>query len=71
MSAEENVYELAAARALALYAQQLIEPYQQDAGPANQQAIYKMVQSLGCVQIDSLHVVERSQYLVLWSRLGN
>jgi uncharacterized protein YcaQ len=26
---------------------------------------------LGCVQIDTLNVVRRSQYLVLWSRLGS
>ena len=71
MSAKEKVYELKAARAMALNAQQLIEPYQQDREPANQQVIYQTVQSLGCVQIDTLHVVARSQYLVLWSRLGS
>ena len=29
------------------------------------------VERLGCVQIDTLQMVQRSQYLVLWSRLGN
>ncbi len=29
-----------------------------------------MVRQIGCVQIDTLQVVHRSQYLVLWSRLG-
>lgn len=30
-----------------------------------------MVRRLGCVQIDTIHVVARSPYLVLWSRLGS
>ncbi len=34
-------------------------------------AIYKTVDLVGCVQIDTLHMVRRSQYLVLWSRLGS
>jgi uncharacterized protein YcaQ len=29
------------------------------------------VDQLGCVQIDTLQMVQRSQYLVLWSRLGS
>jgi len=33
-------------------------------------ALYETVTRLTCVQIDTLHVVRRSQYLVLWSRLG-
>ena len=32
--------------------------------------IYDIVSQIGCVQIDTLHMVRRSQYLVLWSRLG-
>ncbi len=32
--------------------------------------IYSVVDSIGCVQIDSLQIVRRSQYIVLWSRLG-
>ncbi|KAF0107671.1 MAG: hypothetical protein FD146_1705 [Anaerolineaceae bacterium] len=32
--------------------------------------VYQTVEQIGCVQIDTLHVVRRSQYLVLWSRLG-
>jgi uncharacterized protein len=29
-----------------------------------------MVERLGCIQIDTLNLVQRSHYLVLWSRLG-
>jgi uncharacterized protein YcaQ len=31
--------------------------------------IQQVIEQIGCVQIDTLHVVRRSQYLVLWSRL--
>lgn len=71
MSAEERVYPLAAARALALHAQQLSEPMPQGGELPGEKEIFSAVARLGCVQIDTLHVVERSHYLVLWSRLGN
>ena len=32
--------------------------------------IYETVNRLGCVQIDTINVVERAHYLTLWSRLG-
>jgi uncharacterized protein YcaQ len=32
--------------------------------------IFRTVDRLGCVQIDSINVVERAHYLTLWSRLG-
>lgn len=32
--------------------------------------IYRMVDRLGCVQIDTINVVERAHYLTLWARLG-
>ena len=32
--------------------------------------IYSTIERIGCVQIDTLQMVRRSQYLVLWSRLG-
>jgi uncharacterized protein YcaQ len=70
MNISEKVYSLATARTMALYAQNLTAPIQQNAGVADRETIFKMVQDLGCIQIDTLHVVERSQYLVLWSRLG-
>ena len=71
MSKTEKVYSLEAARAMALHAQNLIDPIQQKPGKADEEAIYKTVTELGSIQIDTLHVVERSQYLVLWSRLGS
>ncbi len=60
---------LSAARALALHTQALdtapgAEP------PPTRDALYALVERLGCVQIDTLQMVHRSQYLVLWSRLG-
>ena len=33
--------------------------------------VYKAVDRLGCLQIDTINVVERAHYLTLWSRLGN
>ena len=32
--------------------------------------IYDAIDSLGCLQIDTINVVERSHYLTLWTRLG-
>jgi hypothetical protein len=71
MSTNETIYELPAARTLALYSQGLANPDFSQAQPATSQAIYQIVRDLGCVQIDTLYVVQRSHYLVLWSRLGN
>lgn len=61
------VYPLSAARALALHAQGLASPHN---GPPTPDIIYDTVERLGCVQMDTLHVVQRSHYLALWSRLG-
>jgi uncharacterized protein YcaQ len=58
---------LSAVRALALHAQGLAVPPTES---PTQDRIYDLVEQLGCVQIDTLHMVQRSQYLVLWSRLG-
>lgn len=32
--------------------------------------VLELIRRLGCIQIDTIHVVARSPYLVLWSRLG-
>lgn len=58
---------LAACRVLALYAQGLHEP---PTGAVTAERIQQTVEQLGCVQIDTLQMVARSQYLVIWSRLG-
>ncbi|MCW4048950.1 MAG: winged helix DNA-binding domain-containing protein [Candidatus Bathyarchaeota archaeon] len=33
--------------------------------------IYETIDSLGCLQIDTINVIERAHYLTLWSRLGS
>jgi uncharacterized protein len=55
------------ARGIALGAQGLFEP---PAGAADLHTVRRTVERLGVVQVDTISVVERSQYLVLWSRLG-
>lgn len=58
---------LRAGRALTLHAQRLAAP---PPGPVDADAIHDTVLALGSLQIDTLQVVARSQYLALWSRLG-
>jgi uncharacterized protein len=55
------------ARGVMLAAQGLFGPPPAQPGMEEVQAI---VDRLGAVQIDTIQVIERSQYLVLWSRLG-
>lgn len=55
------------ARALAVEAQALASP---PAGPTTTETILRTIDRLGVLQIDTITVVERSQYLVLWSRRG-
>jgi len=62
------VYPLSAVRALALYAQHLHLP--DASAAATRDDLYAAIEKIGCVQIDTLQMVHRSQYLVLWSRLG-
>ena len=64
-----TVYPLSAVRALALHTQGLVAPEVDQSAPTLN-AICAQVESLGCVQIDTLQVVQRSHYLTLWSRLG-
>ena len=60
---------LAAVRTLALHAQRLTTPNGAEPDPAPD-FIFETVAQLGCVQIDTLQMVQRSHYLALWSRLG-
>ena len=39
-------------------------------GNVSKGRIYDTVEALGCLQIDTINVVERAHYLTLWSRLG-
>ena len=70
MTESRSIYPLTAVRALALQAQGLAASYRQ-APPTTQEAIFHLVEQLGCIQIDTLQMVHRSQYLVVWSRLGS
>src|SRR5512137_1644684 len=63
-------YPASALRTLALHTQGLHQPNSIDVPPTPEDLL-RVVRQIGCVQIDTLQVVHRSQYLVLWSRLGN
>lgn len=54
------------ARRLAVQAQRLAGPRP----PASVDGAMEVFQALNCIQIDPLRAVERTQLLVLWSRLG-
>ena len=62
-------YPLAAVRALALHTQGLSDPMRRGQRPGIDD-VYSAVERVGWVQIDTLQVVRRAQYLTLWSRLG-
>jgi uncharacterized protein len=64
------LYPTAALRALALHVQGLDLPQGGEPKPSPEN-IYACVEQVGCVQIDTLQMVQRSHYLVLWSRLGD
>lgn len=57
----------AAARSLLLATQGLLTPPKRKATKAD---LLKTIRTMGVLQIDTIHVVARSPYLVLWSRLG-
>ncbi|NKI69506.1 hypothetical protein GN109_08750 [Collimonas pratensis] len=59
---------LPAARVLQLAAQGLLNPPRRK---AVKQDVLAAIRQMGVLQIDTIHVVARSPYLVLWSRLGN
>ncbi len=55
-------------RNLMLAAQGLLTPPQHVATP---ETVLQTIRRMGVLQIDTIHVVARSPYLVLWSRLGD
>ena len=70
MSSSQTVYPLKAIRALALHTQGLATPNRRRGKPSIEE-VYSAVERVGWVQIDTLQVVNRSQYIALWSRLGD
>ena len=58
----------AAARALHLAAQGMLQPRRRKAAKAD---LMEAIRRMGVLQIDTISVVARSPYLVLWSRLGD
>jgi uncharacterized protein YcaQ len=59
---------MSAARALHLAAQDMLAPRRRRAGKAD---VLAAIRRMGMLQIDTISVVARSPYLVLWSRLGD
>ena len=64
-----TIYPLTALRALALHAQKLDTPNGSEPVPSHD-SIYKTVEQLGAVQIDTLQMVNRAHTLAIWSRHG-
>ncbi len=65
-----TVYPLSSVRTLALHAQGLVNENNTGSNPGLG-VIQKTVEQLNYVQIDTLTLVQRSHYLVPWSRLGS
>ena len=63
------MFPLEAVRAVALHCQGLDDSL--NAKSPDSDTIYATIERMGCVQIDTLQLVHRSQYLALWSRLGS
>jgi uncharacterized protein YcaQ len=65
-----TTYPLSAVRTLALHAQGLVPSNGAESKPSLAK-IYKTAEQLNYVQIDTLNLIRRSHYIVLWSRLGS
>ncbi|MET3107398.1 uncharacterized protein YcaQ [Oxalobacteraceae bacterium GrIS 2.11] len=68
MSPAAPVLTLTAARNLHLAAQGLLTP---PPGNPDRQSVLQAIRQMAVLQIDTINIVARSPYLVLWSRLGN
>lgn len=68
MADTTKTYPLNAVRTVALHAQGLAQATNPPTPTPDD--IYAAIEKIGCVQIDTLHMVQRSQYLAIWSRLG-
>jgi uncharacterized protein YcaQ len=64
-----TTYPLHALRTLALHALKL-DTANGSEPPVSLETVYETVDRLGAVQIDTLQMVARAQYITLWSRLG-
>jgi uncharacterized protein YcaQ len=64
----ELTLSIGAARALHLHAQRMLQPRRRKATKAD---VLDAIRHMGMLQIDTIHVVARSPYFVLWSRLGD
>jgi uncharacterized protein YcaQ len=64
----EMILSIGAARALHLAAQGLLQPRRRK---ALEDDVPEAIRRMGMLQIDTISVVARSPYLVLWSRLGD
>jgi len=65
-----TIYPLSAIRTLALHAQHLDTANEATPTPTLDSMV-DLVTDLGCVQIDTLHMVNRAHYLTMWARLGS
>jgi uncharacterized protein YcaQ len=64
-----TIYPLSAIRTLTLHAQGLTTSNEADSQP-DIETIHRIVDKLNYVQIDTLNLIQRSHYIVPWSRLG-
>jgi len=64
-----TTYPVSVLRAVALRAQNLHITNDGEITPTKD-SLFDIINQIGCVQIDTLHMVRRSQYLIPWSRMG-
>jgi uncharacterized protein len=69
MADTDAAYPIDAVRRVILHTQGLATPNGAEP-PPTPDAIYDVVAKAGCIQVDTLQMVRRSQYVAVWSRLG-